>query len=131
MSAEDVEQHERIMSMDDDSMRYKLTIDIGKVYSPNIKGRGITTLKERNSQATASKQATPPRINKVAVQFGPAEDNEEQVSKFDLQGALKGKMEEIVENSPKKKKQKICIDCGGFKPPEESPRTKAKERAMK
>ena len=31
----------------------------------------------------------------------------------------------------KKPKKKICVDCGGFKPPEDSPRTKAAKREMK
>ena len=31
----------------------------------------------------------------------------------------------------KKPKKKLCADCGGFKPPDDSPRTKAAQRKFK
>jgi hypothetical protein len=30
-----------------------------------------------------------------------------------------------------KEKKKLCVDCGGFKPPPKSPRTKSRERELK
>ena len=37
----------------------------------------------------------------------------------------------ISKKSSIKEKKKLCIDCGGFKPPEKSPRTKIRERELK
>lgn len=39
-------------------------------------------------------------------------------------------MKERVEAKKESKKRKLCVDCGGFKHPEASARTKAKERAL-
>ena len=48
-----------------------------------------------------------------------------------VQSKMKEAVSSQMKKGPKEKKKKICIDCGGYKPPEASPRTKAKERAMK